>query len=109
MKPIRVAAVLTHPTQYFSPWFRHLHARHREIEFTAVYATAPDADRQGVGFGASFQWDVPLLDGYESVVLRPNAAGDDVHSGSFFGVDAPLRRTLLDLMPDVALVFGWHS
>jgi glycosyltransferase involved in cell wall biosynthesis len=109
MTPTRIAAVLTHPTQYFSPWFRDLHARHPEIEFTAVYATAPDADRQGVGFGASFHWDVPLLDGYKSIVLRPSAAGDDVHSGCFFGIDAPLRRTLLDLKPDVALVFGWHS
>jgi glycosyltransferase involved in cell wall biosynthesis len=106
---LRIAAVLTHPTQYFSPWFRWLHANRPDVEFTAVYATAPDADRQGVGFGKAFQWDVPLLDGYPNLVLRSSESGDDVHSSRFFGVDAPILPTLKNLKPDAVLVCGWHS
>jgi len=106
---IRVAAVLTHPTQYFSPWFQQLHADHPEVDFTAVYATVPSPDRQGIGFGRAFAWDVPLLAGYRSIVVRPTKVSDEVHSSRFFGVDAPILPTLKRLRPDVVLVCGWHS
>jgi glycosyltransferase involved in cell wall biosynthesis len=109
MKPLRVVAVLTHPTQYFSPWFRRIEAEHLEIDFTAVYATTPSADRQGAGFGNAFEWDVPLLAGYSSIVLRPSKSSDDVRCSRFFGVDAPILPTLKRLKPDAVLVCGWHS
>lgn len=109
MKQRRVVAVLTHPVQYFSPWFREIQEHHSEIDFTAVYATSPDAHLQGVGFGKAFSWDVPLLAGYSSVVLRPCRSTDDVHSSRFLGVDAPILSTLKRLKPDAVLINGWHS
>ncbi len=109
-RPLRVALVSTHPTQYYAPWFRHLQARCPELEVAAIYATTPTAEQQGVGFGASFQWDIPVLEGYRSVVVRPPQPGDNVHSSSFRGVDAPgIGRALRELRPDAALVFGWYS
>jgi len=48
-RPIRLTAVLTHPVQYYAPWFRHIAARCREIDLTVLYATQPTAEQQGVG------------------------------------------------------------
>src|SRR5689334_3448693 len=88
MSAIRLTAVLTHPIQYYSPWFRQVAAHAPEIDLTVLYATAPTAAQQGVGYGQPFQWDVPLRDGYRSQLLRPPRPGDRVDSDSFFGTDA---------------------
>jgi glycosyltransferase involved in cell wall biosynthesis len=107
---IRVVAVMTHPVQYLAPWFRHIHAHASELDFTVVYATAPGAAQQGVGFGAAFQWDVPLRDGYDSIVIRKMSAGESLDSDRFFGIDVPeVVDVVRALQPDVALIGGWHS
>ena len=78
--PVRLTAVLTHPIQYYAPWFRHIHAHAPEIALTVVYATRADAEQQGVGFDRSFEWDVPLTDGYRSVTVRRANPDDRIDS-----------------------------
>ena len=73
---IRLTVVMTHPVQYYAPWFRHIAERCPEIDLTVLYATQPTREQQGVGFGRAFQWDVPLMDGYRCRVLRPARAGE---------------------------------
>ena len=41
MTPVRLTVVLTHPIQYYAPWFRHLELRAPEIALTVVHATEP--------------------------------------------------------------------
>lgn len=109
-KRLRVVAVMTHPVQYLSPWFRQVHAHADALDFTVVYATEPTAVQQGVGFGRAFEWDVPLRDGYASLVVRPSAAGESLDSDRFFGLDVPeVADVVLRLAPDVVLIPGWHS
>ena len=79
-RPIRLTVVLTHPVQYYSPWFRFIAARCPELALTVVYATEPSAEQQGVGFGRPVTWDVPLREGYESLVGRPVREGESVSS-----------------------------
>ena len=111
MKPLRLCVVLTHPVQYYAPWFRHIAmSRPDDIDLTVLYATRPLASQQSVGFGGAFAWDVPLLEGYRSVVLRPATADTDVHSDSFWGADAPqVGAAILEARPDAVLVMGWYS
>ncbi len=59
-RPIRLTAVLTHPIQYYAPWFRHLHAHAPGIALTVVHAIQPTPEQQGVGFDRAFTWDIPL-------------------------------------------------
>ena len=109
-RPIRLTAVLTHPVQYYAPWFRHIAARCREIDLTVLYATQPTAEQQGVGFRQAFQWDVPLTDGYRCRVLRPARPEESVHSDRFWGLDVPeISSAIRDSRPDIALIPGWHS
>jgi glycosyltransferase involved in cell wall biosynthesis len=107
---IRLTAVMTHPIQYYSPWFRFIAREAKEIELKVLYASEPTPEQQGVGFEAPFTWDIPLRDGYESEVMRSARAGDRFDSDSFLGLDVPdvgarIERT----EPDAVLLSGWHS
>ncbi len=101
---------MTHPIQYYSPWFRFIEDHAREIELRVLYATEPSPEQQGVGFGRGFEWDVPLRSGYQSEVMREPRPGDSFASDSFWslnvsGLEEKLERT----GPDVVLLSGWHS
>ena len=106
----RLTAFMTHPVQYFSPWFQFIAAEVDELDLSVVYVTEPSAKQQGEGFNASFQWDTNLRDGYDNSVLRESRPTDSVHSDDFFGLDAPGIGRLLDTnRPDAVLLSGWHS
>lgn len=69
--PYRVGILNSHPIQYFAPFYRFA-AADPEIDLTVFYGS-----RQGLesyrdrGFGdVEISWDVPLLEGYESVFLE---------------------------------------
>jgi len=102
----RLAVVLSHPTQYYSPWFRWLRA-HTALEFRVFYlwnfGVQPRRDRC---FGVTFAWDVDLLSGYESefvpnVARRPSAY-------RFWGLRNPeLPARLARWQPNAMLLFGY--
>jgi glycosyltransferase involved in cell wall biosynthesis len=104
---MRLGIVATHPIQYQVPWFRAL-AHRPEIDLTVYFVEIPDAERQGIGFGQAFQWDIPMLEGYRYQVLG-NAARDpglDRFRGTRirdFG--RCLTRDVIELL----LVTGWNS
>lgn len=78
----RVLAIATHPVQYSSPLFR-LFARHPQLDFQVAYCTLRGAQpAHDTEFGATVQWDVPLLDGYHWTEISNRGSGD----GSFFGL-----------------------
>jgi glycosyltransferase involved in cell wall biosynthesis len=109
-EPVRLTAVLTHPVQYYAPWFRHIAAHCPEVDLTVLYATDPTPAQRGVGFGVAFQWDTPLTDGYRCRIVRPARAGESVHSERFWGLDVPgIPAAMAESRPDVVLVPGWHS
>jgi glycosyltransferase involved in cell wall biosynthesis len=108
--PVRLTVVLTHPIQYYAPWFRHLELRAPEIALTVVHATEPTPEQQGVGFDRAFAWDVPLTEGYQSTTVRQAKPGDRVDSLSFTGLDVPeIGRAIANTRPDVVLITGWYS
>jgi glycosyltransferase involved in cell wall biosynthesis len=108
--PVRITAVLTHPIQYYAPWFRYIHAHAPELTLTVVHATQPTPEQQGVGFDHAFEWDVPLTEGYRSITVRLAKHQDRVDSGSFTGLDVPeIGRVIAGTTPDVVIITGWYS
>ena len=72
-EPFRLAVVNSHPIQYFAPLYAYLN-RDEGLEVTALYCS--DFSLRGgldPGFGQAVQWDVDLLNGYQSVFLGDNA------------------------------------
>ena len=105
---IRLAVVMTHPVQYFAPWFRHIAQSCPEIDLHVLYGVSPNPRQQGVGFGVGLTWDQPLLDGYSCRVVRPMRSNESLDR--FFDLDVPeLAAELRAFEPEVALIPGWNS
>jgi len=101
----KLIAVETHPIQYKAPLFRLL-AQMPDLDFKVLYAMIPDAAQQGTGFGVSFAWDVPLLEGYPYELLDNVARCPVVNR--FTGSDTPgIHDVLKRERPDAVLVNGW--
>src|SRR5262245_9730975 len=87
----RLAVVVSHPIQYQAPWFRALA---RATDLTVLFCHKQDAADHGRSeFGVPFEWDIPLLDGYEYRWLTNCAARPDV--SSFRGCDTPEIANIL--------------
>jgi glycosyltransferase involved in cell wall biosynthesis len=104
-RPFRLAIVLSHPVQYFSPLFRRL-ARERGIDLTVLYSTLAGAlPAKDPGFGMTVAWDTPLLEGYNFKVFANLWPGAPAKFWSYAspGIVAELwfRRY------DAVLVYGW--
>jgi glycosyltransferase involved in cell wall biosynthesis len=107
--PIRLTVVMTHPAQYMSPWFRHIATHRPDLDLTVLYGALPSPEQQGTGFGAAFEWDVPVADGYRFDVCG-DGAGKSFDSDRFRGIDVPdIERRIEQTHPDVVVVPGWHS
>jgi glycosyltransferase involved in cell wall biosynthesis len=81
----RVLAVAAHPVQYMAPIFRRM-AVHPALDLHVAYCSLRGAQAgHDPEFGASIQWDVPLLDGYSWSEVPNRGSGDE----SFFGLRNP--------------------
>ena len=101
----RIAVIQSHPIQYFSPWYRAL-AREAELDLKVFYCYQPTQAQQGAGFGVPFEWDIPLLEGYNYEFL-PNAAKKP--GTHFNGCNTPqLSRLIASRAFDMWLVPGWN-
>jgi glycosyltransferase involved in cell wall biosynthesis len=103
----RLAIIVSHPVQYYSPWFRWLR-RHTSVEFRVFYlwqfGVTVQHDPQ---FQASFQWDVDLLSGYDSEFIPNRARDPGTHH--FRGLDNPtLCARLAAWRPETVLLFGYN-
>jgi glycosyltransferase involved in cell wall biosynthesis len=108
--PIRLTVVLTHPIQYYAPWFRHIVARAPGLALTVLHATEPTPAQQGVGFEQPIAWDVPLTEGYRSETVRASKPDDRIDSAHFLGLDVPeIADAIARTRPDVVLITGWYS
>jgi glycosyltransferase involved in cell wall biosynthesis len=97
---------VTHPIQYYAPWYRGLAAAvDLEVFFSHRQTSAGQA---AAGYGVEFEWDVPLLDGYAHTFLTNRARQPSVEQ--FWGCDTPeiadvIRRRKFDAF----IVHGWST
>src|ERR1700709_943166 len=60
----KLAIVVSHPIQYYSPVFKLLHERNK-IEIKVFYTWGKaSVEKYDPGFNKKIEWDVPLLDGF---------------------------------------------
>ncbi len=107
---VRLSIVMTHPIQYYAPWFHFITQQCRDIDLIVHYCVTPTPEQQGVGFDEAFKWDSSLLEGYDYEILRAPSSAMTIHSSSFFGVTVPeITTAIRRAKPDVAMVPGWYS
>lgn len=100
-KTYRLACLVSHPIQYLAPLYRYLSVLPQldlKVYFLADFSASVHHDP---GFGVSFEWDVPLLDGYQHEFIP--ALTRDNSSSSFwrplnYGISERLRRGRYDAL-----------
>lgn len=102
---MRVAVVTSHPIQYQVPWLQKL-AKREDIHLHVFFAMIPDASEQGREFGVAFDWDLPLLEGYEYSVLENRSRRPSLTE--FAGCDTPqIYGEIRKGRFDAVIVNGW--
>lgn len=102
----RLLVFTTHPIQYQAPWFRAIEESGR-FDLLVAFSYIPTEAEQAVGFGGAFEWDIPLREGYRSVVLGHGLLR---RAPAFMRRPAKGIGQLIDeFRPDVALVLGWQE
>lgn len=96
----RLAIVLDHPVQHFSPAFRELESA-AVLEPTVFYWSTGESGFHDPGFGQDVRWDIDLLSGYEWWAPSRRASRTAA-------VLATVRR-LEKAAPQVVLCFGWAT
>jgi glycosyltransferase involved in cell wall biosynthesis len=103
---MKLAIVCTHPVQYYAPVFRAL-SDWPSLEVRVFYgwkgATENTTDR---GFGQSFSWDIPLLEGYDYEFVPNQSADPGTHHRK--GIDCPsMNQRIAAWGAEALLVYGW--
>jgi glycosyltransferase involved in cell wall biosynthesis len=102
----RVGLMATHPIQYYVPWYRALSDL---VDLQVFYCQRQTPQGQAAaGFGVAFDWDVPLVGGYQHRFLRNRTRRPNV--STFLGCDTPeiasiIRRERFDAF----IVHGWAT
>lgn len=112
--PLRLTVIMTHPVQYYAPWFHHIAAHCPDIDLTVIYMAQLTPEQQGAEFDRPFSWDIPLTEGYRCRFLRsPDPAPANpapAKPGRSTEVNrAEIETAIRDSRPDVALVPGWNA
>lgn len=96
---------MTHPIQYYAPWFAYLGER---LDLTVYYTHRQTSDDHARSdFGVAFEWDRDLLSGYEYDWL--NNRGNDRRQLRFFRHDTPEISKIIEAGRfDTFLIFGWY-
>lgn len=102
----RLAIIITHPIQYYAPWFRMLSDRKQcrlKVFYTWSQSETSVTDRT---FGKEIKWDIPLLEGYDYEFVENVSKNPGSHH--FFGIDCPALISKIEAyQPDAILFFGW--
>ena len=103
---MRLAIVISHPVQYYAPWFAHL-ANEEKLSLRVYYLWDFGVTvNQDSKFGQSIKWDLDLLSGYEHEFV-PNQSPRPGTS-HFNGLHNPkLFSRLNDWEPHAIMVFGY--
>ena len=120
---MRLAIIVSHPIQYYSPWFRHIAERMRHeaggnrqeeggnseqhalrVFYLWDFGVAEKTDKK---FGKAVKWDVDLLEGYDHEFV-PNVSARP-GTDWFGGLDNPgLLERMKAFDPDAVLQFGYN-
>lgn len=103
----KLAIITSHPIQYNAPLFRLLTERGRvQVKVFYTWGQTKDGPVYDPDFGKAFQWDIPLLEGYEYQFIENLSKNPG--AGHFGGiVNKHLIPAVAAWQPDAVLVYGW--
>ena len=102
---IRLAIIVSHPIQYYSPLFACL-SKSEYLKIKVFYSFDPSVITYDYGFKKNIEWDIPLLEDYDYLFVKNISKKPGSHH--YFGLDNPqLIHEIEGWNPDALLVYGW--
>ena len=103
----KLAIITSHPIQYNAPLFRLLTERGRvQVKVFYTWGQTKEGPVYDPDFGQAFQWDIPLLEGYEYQFIENLSKNPG--AGHFGGiVNKDLIPAVEAWQPDAVLLYGW--
>ncbi|HEY9623254.1 MAG TPA: glycosyltransferase family 4 protein [Crinalium sp.] len=103
----KLAIIISHPIQYYVPWFRHL-ATDPDLSIRVFYLWNFGVTEQiDPGFQQTIQWDIPLLDGYDHEFVLNVSSDPGTHH--IWGLDNPtLQEQVREYAPDAVLLMNYN-
>ena len=107
MNRLKVGILCSHPIQYYSPLFRAI-SDCPYIDLTVYYChNQTKKDQSLAGFSTEFEWDIPLMEGYNHIFLNNISKNPSVYN--FFGCDTPeISEIIKSKNYNYFIVFGWY-
>jgi glycosyltransferase involved in cell wall biosynthesis len=104
---MKLAIITSHPIQYYAPWFRYI-AIAADFSIKVFYLWDFGVTEQvDTGFQQAFQWDIPLLDGYEHEFVPNTSSNPGVYN--FWGLQNPdLISQVRNYQPDAVLLMVYN-
>jgi len=103
MKP-KLAVIVSHPIQYFSPVYRIISDVSRIDSVVIYFSDAGATPYFDKTFMKKVKWDIDLLSGYRHIILEP---GKSVDNGFLSTYSGKLCDELNHENPDVILLYGY--
>ncbi|MDX2189592.1 MAG: glycosyltransferase family 4 protein [Bacteroidota bacterium] len=106
MKKSKLAIIISHPIQYYSPWFQFISSKN-QIDLKVFYTWgASSITKYERDFGQFVTWDKNLLQGYNYIFLKNYAIKKGTNH--FWGIiNFDLKQEINKFNPDEIIVFGW--
>lgn len=102
---IRLAILTSHSIQYNAPLFRELSLQDG-LKIKVFYSWEGTANRKDPEFGEKIAWDIPLLDGYDNILVSNISKDPGTHH--YRGLDNPgMIGEIESWNPDALLIYGW--
>jgi glycosyltransferase involved in cell wall biosynthesis len=102
----KLAIITSHPIQYYAPWFRYLakEAFAVKVFYLWDFGVTHQVD---AGFQQSFQWDIPLLTGYDYEFVPNVSPNPGTHH--FWGLQNPsLASQVKAYNPNAVLLMNYN-
>src|SRR3712207_4310257 len=103
----RLAIITTHPIQYYAPFFRLISEQSANFLIKVFYTFSQAQEKvHDPDFGISFEWDIPLLKGYDYTFV--NNVSTNPGTRRLYGIENPtLIKEVEEWKADAIMVFGW--
>ncbi|BAZ01866.1 group 1 glycosyl transferase [Tolypothrix tenuis PCC 7101] len=103
----KLAIIASHPIQYYAPWFQYLSSTTTLAVKVFYLWDSGITQKVDVGFGKAFQWDIPLLTGYDYEFVANISPDAGTHH--FWGLQNPsLISQINNYQPDAVLLMSYN-
>ena len=103
----KLAIITTHPVQYHVPWFCRLAENNIQVKVFYTWEQSMHGVVFDPGFGKSFRWDIPLLEGYDYEFVHNTSRRPGLdHFGGI--INPGLVGQIEEWGAEAVMVIGWN-